>query len=485
MNDHATRDATLRNDFHVFFMKVFMTLHSEPLQPAWHVESMTYLAEQLRRGEVTRAIVNVPPRMLKSMVFSVALAAFVLGRDPTAKLLCVSLGQDLANTFSRQTRQVMESDWYRSLFPHTMLSKLTEERLETTVGGFRFATSPGGPVTGLGADYIIIDDPIKPDEAASEGVRDRIFRFYQQTLLSRLNDKARGRIVWVMQRVHEDDPCGRLLPSGQWRHLCLPAIATKDEDIPIVGEEVHHRRIDDVLHPAREPRSTLEDLRQGLGSHIFEAQYQQSPVPAEGLYVKARWLKYYNKLPELSTSRIVQSWDTAMKGDPKSNFSVCTTWAEQDGKYYLIDVFRAQLDLPELISAAKILYDAHAPSALLIEDHASGTGLIQTLRSSYAIHAIAIRPLQDKASRLINVTPMFESGQVLLPKDAPWLAPLETELLGFPNARYDDQVDSVTQCLTWAAERARSSTFEYSFFPYGPTGHDDIADAIIQRRFRL
>lgn len=245
---------------------------------------------------------------------------------------------------------------------------------------------------------------------------------------------AEGAIILVMQRLHEDDLTGHLLRDGGWTHLSLPAIATADEEIVIGNGRIHVRHVRDVLHSEREPLSVLDELRRNLGSAAFEAQYQQSPVPADGLRVKREWLRFYGVPLDRSGLRIGQSWDTALKGDPRADFSVCTTWGERNGQHYLFDVYREQLDFPDLIRAVVSLHRQYQPNAVLIEEQGSGISLIQTLRARHAIWPIGRRSKDDKETRLTTVTPMFESGQVLLPADAPWLAGLLHELFGFPNA---------------------------------------------------
>ena len=226
-----------------------------------------------------------------------------------------------------------------------------------------------------------------------------------------------------MQRLHEDDLTGHLLRDNGWTHLCLPAIAGAEEEIVLGDGRTHVRHVGDVLHPEREPHSALDELRRNLGSAAFEAQYQQSPVPADGLRIQREWLRSYDFPLDPSGLRIAQSWDTALKGDPRADYSVCTTWGERNGQHHLLDVYREQLDFPELIRAVVSLHRQHQPNAVLIEEQGSGISLIQTLRAQHAIWPIGRRSKDDKETRLMAVTPMFESGQVRSPVDAPWFPP--------------------------------------------------------------
>jgi predicted phage terminase large subunit-like protein len=165
-----------------------------------------------------------------------------------------------------------------------------------------------------------------------------------------------------------------------------------------------------------------------------------------------------------------QSWDTALKGDPACDYSSCTTWIFEDGKHYLIDVFRGQLDYPELRRKALELHAKFSPGAILIEAMGSGFSLAQELKSGPSpLPVIERKPDKDKVVRLAAVAPLFEAGMIYLPKSAPWLTEYEKELLGFPGARYDDQVDSTSQYLNWFNERDRSSRFN-CWWPDGPPG---------------
>jgi len=397
MTDQKALDALLRTDFLTFAQKSFGTLHPRSqFQSNWHIDAIAHRLERARTGLEKRLIINVPPRSLKSILASVALPAFILGHDPEARLICVSYAHPLATKLSRDFRRVVDSEWYRRIFLQTIVSKDTEEIFETTRGGARLSTSVGAVVTGFGAGTIIIDDPMKPDDAPSQAARERAMRYYRETLFSRLDRKVDGVTILVMQRLHEDDLAGHLLRDGGWTHLNLPAIATVDEKIALGGGRTHHRQVGGVLHPEREPLAALDEFRRNLGSAAFEAQCQQSPVPANGLRVKREWLRTYGIRPDLTTLRIAQSWDTALRGDPRADYSVCTTWGERNGQHYLLDVYREQLDFPDLIRAVVSLYRQFQPSAVLIEEQGSGISLIQTLRHQHAIWPIGRRSKDDK-----------------------------------------------------------------------------------------
>jgi predicted phage terminase large subunit-like protein len=442
----------LRNDIRAFIHKVFTTLcPGQDYERSWHIDAIAHQLERVRRGEITRLIINMPPRSLKSITSSVALPAFALGLDPTRRFICVSYSAELAKKHSNDFRAVVESPWYRALFPGMRIGqKDSEIEIETTARGSRLATSVGGTLTGRGGQIIIIDDPLKPDDAYSEAKRNGANEWYINTLLSRLDDKRTGAIVIVMQRVHMDDLTGFVLSlSDEWEVLNLPAIAEVDEDIPISATETYPRKAGEALSPLREPLPVLENLKLQLGSDAFSAQYQQMPVPPGGAMIKRDWIQRYTDLPsEYGRSFILQSWDTASKGGPENDFSVCTTWlVTRNRRWYLLHVWRKRVDYPELKAAVRNLAARHSARRVLVEDAGAGTSLVQELRGEVD-GILAVKPDRDKVTRMSVVSAKFESGLVFFPERAPWLADLEAELFAFPGSRHDDQCDSVSQALT-------------------------------------
>jgi predicted phage terminase large subunit-like protein len=232
----------------------------------------------------------------------------------------------------------------------------------------------------------------------------------------------------------------------------LPAIAETDEEVA-VGDGIYHRRYaNEALHPAHEPLAVLEKLNLEMGSDVFAAQYQQSPVPPGGAMIRRTWLRYYDRLPEQTyRSKVIQSWDTAAKAGAQNDWSVCTTWLLHEKHYYLLDVTRGRYEYPRLRSTAIALAERFKPRAILIEDASTGIALAQELRQAggYVVNAIPVE--RDKVGRLYVQQAKFEAGLVLFPRGAPFLPVLEAELLAFPQAKTDDQVDSTSQALAYKA----------------------------------
>jgi predicted phage terminase large subunit-like protein len=453
----------LRRDLTTFIERSFYELNPQAVfVSSPHIEVIASRLENCRLGKTKRLIVNLPPRSLKSHAISVAFVAWLLGHNPAIQIICASYGQDLADKHARDSRILMASSFYRSLFPLTKLSpeKQSVGEFMTTEQGFRMSTSVGGVLTGRGADIIILDDPLKPDDALSETRRNAVNDWYDHTLLSRLNSKETGVIIIVMQRLHQDDLVGHVLEQGSWDVLSFPAIADEDESYIIespLGRRRFGRKAGEVLEPKRESKATLDGIRRTIGEYNFASQYQQTPVPVGGAIVKTEWLRYYSpsELPTGFTC-VLQSWDTANKSGELNDFSVCTTWGAVRQKYYLLNVFRRRLDFPDLERAVAEHARQHKANKILIEDKASGTQLIQSLKAQgvWGVEPYEPPTGTDKILRLYAQTTEFESGRVLLPRSAPWLDEYIRELTSFPGSKYDDQVDSTTQALDHLKNRA-------------------------------
>lgn len=307
----------------------------------------------------------------------------------------------------------------------------------------------GGTLTGRGGDLIIIDDPLKPIDALSDVKRSGVNEWMANTVLSRLDDKKTGAIVIVMQRVHLDDLTGFVRGlSDDWTVLSLPAIADVDETIPLTRGEFYHRRAGEVLSPLREPMNVLEQLRRQLGSDLFYAQYQQSPVPPGGAMIKRHWVQRYREAPMFQSSKfIIQSWDTAAKGGPDNDWSVCTTWLHtSDCQWYLLDLWRGRLDYPGLKAKVEDLARFWDADEILVEEAGTAIALLDELRLRVP-GIIGIKPERDKETRMSIASAKFEAKQVHFPEGAAWLAELEAELFSFPGSKHDDQVDSISQAL--------------------------------------
>lgn len=457
MVTHKEYQTILKHDFMSFIERSFYELNPQTkLLIAPYIEVMATKLEACRQGKIKRLIINLPPRYLKSHCASIAFAAWLLGHRPATQIICASYGQSLSDKLALDCRKVMLSSWYQSLFKTRLDSdKQAVNKFMTTDMGFRMATSVGGVLTGHGADFIIIDDPLKPEDALSEPGRNAVNNWFDSTLLSRLNNKTTGCIIIIMQRLHQDDLVGHVLGQDKWEVVSFPAIAESDKAFhieSIIGTKIVKRLEGEPLHAARESLTMLEITRQNITSYNFSSQYQQNPQPVGGAVVKSNWLQYYEPAVELSTfPLILQSWDTANKSSELNDYSVCTTWGVKNNRYYLLHVLRKRLEYPDLKRSVKEMVTQFKPHAILIEDKSSGIALIQDLKNDGVSRIVPYLPNagMDKEMRLFAQTALFENGQVFLPQQAPWLDEYKNELFSFPGTKYDDQVDSTTQALDY------------------------------------
>jgi hypothetical protein len=204
-NPQIVLDEILRTDFSRFIEMCFRTLNpGTGFLMNWHIEAIAWHLEQVRLGKIKRLVVTMPPRSAKSISGSVAFPAFVHGHDPTNRIITVSYAQTLSSTLHNDYRRIITSPWYKRVFTQTRVDpkKDTEFELSLTRRGGRIATSVGGSVTGRGGDIIIVDDPLKADDAKSEPLRTKVNEWYSNTLLSRLDQKREGAIIIVTQRLH-------------------------------------------------------------------------------------------------------------------------------------------------------------------------------------------------------------------------------------------------------------------------------------------
>lgn len=417
----------------------------------WHhrllCERLQAFSDAVAAERSPRLIVTMPPRHTKSTIVSQRLPVWHMGRHPAHDVVCASYAQTLANKHSRAARGLAEDA--RLLWPHVGLDgeRKAVEEWQILGGGSYRAVGVGGGLTGMGAHMAIIDDPIKDwAEAQSALVRQGVKDWYDSVLQTRL---APGAGVLVTQtRWHSDDLAGWLIAeSGEdWEVFNLPAIAEQDEP--------PHRMAGQPLHPDRYPLSRLEQLRDG-NPMMFAALYQQRPTPAEGGVIRADWLRtnrYAERCHPSRVRRLIHSWDTASKAKEINDPSLCWVLAERDdGAIEVWDRWKGRVVFPDLLDQIKQLADRDKPHVVLIEDKGSGQEAIAMLQRdrSFRHSVVPATPTADKQTRMAVETPALESGRVLWPERAAWLADAWEVLLTFPAATHDEEVDALSQALCW------------------------------------
>lgn len=452
------REITRRSLGH-FHSVGFRILHGgEEITPGNHIEAMVHCLEQLASGEIRKLIITVPPRHGKSELVSGTFPAWVLGNDPKAKLTIVSYGSELSNTLFNNVRTIVKDERYGQLFPDVVIRKGQDraDQLVTAGGGGVRATSKSGAMTGLGTHFLIVDDFHKANESMSATERENAIETFRTTFFNRFDNLNDSRIVIVMQRIHENDLVGWALRTPGWHHLNLPAYAIQDEDIPLFRRRIWKRRKGEVLAPFLISAEEMERKRVEMGERAFGAQFQQDPTVAEGALIDWNWFGQYREQPPRGFfHRIVQSWDPATTDRIRSDYSVGLTWGYRDGKWYLLDLIRAQLPFNELTDRVIAWHRRWKADALVIEGASIGISLFQMVKKATLPGLIrAPTPKGSKEDRLAKATVQLQSGNFLLPESAPWLEAFRKELLGFPDATNDDQVDALSQFVEFAFQTA-------------------------------
>ena len=414
-----------------------------PLELAPHVKCNIDELERVESGLHDRVMEFLPPRHSKSLPSSRIFPAWYLGRHPDRSVIAASYGQELASDFGRQVRNFIADPLHRAIFPECAIAddSAAAHRFNLTAGGAYYAVGAGGPITGRGADLLIIDDPIKSREQAySATERKSLQQWYESVAYTRLQPNA--AIILIQTRWHEDDLAGWLLREHAregWKVISLPALAELDDPLG--------RTEGEPLWPERFGLDVLERIRDAIGTSAWLSLYQQRPVREQGGTFHRDWWRSYNQAFECQ--RIVFSLDTAFKTAQSADYSVVEVWGETAIGYYLLHVWRQRAEFPELTRQATALAEIWRPNAVLVEDAASGQSLIQALKAETRLPVLPVRPFGDKVARASAVSPLVEAGKVYLPEAAAWLANFLEEVSTFPAAPHDDQVDAMSQALNY------------------------------------
>ncbi len=480
-----------------------------PLSWNWHVDVICEHLAAVSAGEITRLIVNIPPRGMKSTTVSVVWPVWDWLTNPQRRFLFASYAQVLATRDAVKSRRLIQSAGVRHLEnpqQHSLIERIgyqgvlsllghgwalsddqnLKQRYENDATGYRISTSVGGSATGEGGDILVIDDPHKADEVNTEsGIqRQAVLDWHDETWTSRLNNRKTGSMVLIMQRLHEQDLTGHLLDKGGWEHLCLPN--EYEPSHPFVWPRDIRSEAGELLWADRIGDKETSELKRDLGSYGYAGQYQQRPAPAAGGIFQTAWWRYYDRelLDELTElllegdtnpgrswsgphfTRLWQSWDTSLKEKTSSDYAVGQVWAQFGADRWLLRQRRDRMGLTDTVQAVRDMtkwvaerFPDFSSHSIYIEQAANGPEVRAALRRELQgmIPVVADR---DKTSRAYAITPQLEAGNVLVPgamnvehngpdrgRTPAWVQDLIHECAAFPNASNDDQVDCLTQAL--------------------------------------
>lgn len=468
-------DALCRVNFATFFQRAWRELEPYEYTHNWHIDCLCDHLQALHDGTLgyRKIVINVPPRTGKTLITNVCFPAWLLGRDPGTRVLGISYAARLSEKIAYKQRILMETEWYKDLFPMTTLDpdQTQKTNFMTTKSGGRFSTSVGGTLTGEGGSYEIIDDPMNPAEALSDVKRISANEWVDQAVYTRLNNPKKDKIVLIMQRLHSDDTTGHFLNHEGWYHLKLPAETNEPIVIELNGKRWEYS---DLLWPERLSREVLNDYRESMGSYAYAGQFLQEPVPLGGGEFKSDYLNYFasqafdaRRCNVYITVDPASGKDTSMSYD--QDYTAMCVWAlAPDQNYYVIDGIKERLNPTQRIQK---LFDLHRkwneqtgkPPKVGYEEYglASDLHYIQQKQGQenyrFAVEQVPPKGVKriKKEDRIRRLIPPMERGQIWIPNDLYYKnhkgqpcnfmgSIVDEEMLLFPFASHDDFLDAMS-----------------------------------------
>lgn len=426
-----------------------------PFESNWHLRSICNHLDAIIKGKIKRLIVMVPPRTMKSSLVSILFPVWAWIHKPHLKFLTVSNTQKLAKKCAISSRNLLQSDWFIDGYGDTVsLSGSQNEKsyYENTKTGYRMADGIDCKSTGKSCDILICDDIHEAQEAMSDSPlsRSSVVEKYNVTLSTRLNDQDSAIIV-IMQRLHEEDVVGHILrtSSEDWQVLMFP-MEFEPERVceTVLGVQDIRTEPEELLWPDRFSQDYVDEAKIKLQDWGFASQHQQRPSPKGGAFIKIDEIEQFSELPDESdVIDVLQFWDTAQKKGRRHSAWVCGTWYRTKNRYYLVDVFRQQMDYPGGKEMVMVKYNEYKPSTVCIEDKSTGSSLIQELDAETTMPIVPMLPSMDKQNRMFVETSAITAGKVCIPEDAYWKDAFLDELRTFPGGTRDDQVDMLSMSL--------------------------------------
>ncbi len=446
-----------------------------PFVDNWHIGLICEYLQAVTDLEIHNLLINIPPRHMKSLLVSVFWPTWSWITQPGLRWLTGSYATPLAVRDALKSRRILQSRWYRARYGASFSlcgDQNLKGRYENDRGGYRLAFSFNSAVTGEGADVLVVDDPLKAQDADTPGQRERVNEIFDNTLSTRANDPRTARRVIIMQRLHENDLSGHLLekldPEGGpgYVHLCLPTEYVPRISLAFHGWSDPRTRPGELLWPERFGERENAAAKQDLGQRAYAGQHEQRPAPLGGAVYQSAWWQARNRyvLTPGAAGVVARwlSWDTALKDREQNDSSALTVWELQaDYRLRLRHASWQRYQFPQLASAIQAEALRWMADGLLrgilIEDKASGISALQTLEQSappgIAALLIAFHPGQaSKLARSRQASLWCERGCVLLPEPAqsvPWLYEFEQLLYAFPAGKLDDPVDSLAQAVLY------------------------------------
>ena len=442
----------LKNNFYEFFNYYWPAIDDAELIDNWHIKYVCDELQMVAEGVFVNKprkydlAINIPPGTTKSNICSVLFPVWCWVNKPSLRFIVSSFSSSLASDFAIKSRDVIQSEDFRLMYPDIGLRIDRNQimKYENNYKGVRYSVGFNGTITGKHADIILIDDPLKAEDAFSRTKRIHANRIITHTLSRRKRDNKVTLTVLIMQRLHEDDPTSEFLKRTKVKHICLPGVLTDN----VKPEEVKNNYVNGLLDPQRLDEESLAEIKNEMGTFGYASQILQNPVDDETAIFNPQWWQRYHSLPVMTN--IIQVWDTAFEKGETNDYSVCATWGLDVNGFYLMNIYRDKITFPDLVAKSKSQFELYKPSIVIIEQKASGHSLIQQLRHETRIPIRAYDPQdKDKVVRAHEVSPRIESGHVFLPVDSYWLDEYLAEHHSFPHGTHDDQVDTTSMALKY------------------------------------
>ncbi|MEY3415631.1 MAG: Clostridium phage phiCDHM19 [Pseudomonadota bacterium] len=448
---------TIKSNFRDYFKKfAYPFIHpSSPLIETWSIDLMCEYAQAVADGEIERLIINIPPGLMKSTIWSSGLPSYILGRTPYEKIFAISNKENLVNRNIGWTKRITETKRFQELFPEFKADdrKNTETHFRTTMGGEMQGFATEGNITGERANYLLFDDYMSSTMMQSEATKIRLLNKFADTFESR-GSVVRNSFVIIEQRLGVSDLTGFLLRTRgkEYTHLCLPVEFEKKQYF-YFGNFKKEINEGDLLAPEL-PRFTREkvdelknrtvDTETGIanGKQVFYTQYMQKPVAEGGNMVDMKWFQRFDleNLPYMQFDSVYVSADTAQKVKEINDPSSFLKFGVKGTSIYLIDSYN-QRAIYQDTKKNLLMFASKFPTAnsILIEDANTGSSLIQELpkECNFGIVPISHGGIK-KEIRFYNATGAMANGNIYFPKQATWLFDFEDQLMQFPNGSHDD-----------------------------------------------
>ena len=434
-------DNAIRSNYLAFAIEAFAQLQpGKELVVHDYIKFLARHLEAVATGKRRRVVITLPPRHLKTFLASICLPAWILAHNPSARILILSYGQELADKIAYSIREILRSAWFCRLFKARIAKRLLTDFVTSANGCVR-SVSIEGSVTGFGADLIIVDDAVQIKDCDNERQLQHVNGLFDSEIYTRLDNPKKGAIVIVAYRLAEEDLPGHVLQKGGWKEVRLPLIAPRQRTYEIDGF-VWERQKGDLLRPDAFTAQDVERLRL-MKRPGFETLQQQRPGARDRLHIRAKHFGVFSPANVPPDAPVVLSIDPGQTGGPINSYSVVQAWAPCADWYLLLDSWRGQVRYSEFRDQVRRFKNTYRPSVTLVEATGQGPALMSDIRAEQGLQIVPITPHEDKVSRLHKHLNAIRSGFVALPEGAPWVPELIDEVVQFHYAQFDDQVDAM------------------------------------------